>query len=230
MAKKTDTNAKQARKKTRVSEKFIEPAIQSSESIKEKVAKHRNIWVLIIFLLLLGVFLYFAKSFFVVAVVNGTPIYRLSLISQLEKTGGKTALDSLINKTLIEQEASKGNIKVTDAEVQAELEKIKQDLVAQGMSLDTALSAQGMTVQDFEENLRMKQTVEKLLNDNLQISDDDVKKYFQENKTLYGEGAKFEDLEVSIREQLKSEKLSTEFQTWYNKLKEESDIKYFLNF
>jgi foldase protein PrsA len=161
--------------------------------------------------------------------VNGKPITRLSLIRQLEKTSGRTALESLINDTLIEQEAKKANVVVTDSEIQAELEKVKKDLEAQGMNLDTALSTQGMSMNDFQENLRMKQTVEKILKDDIQVSDEDVKKYFEENKELFGEGAKFEDLEQSIKDQLRSEKLSVEFQTWYSKLKEESDIKYFLS-
>jgi foldase protein PrsA len=201
-----------------------------SNKVKKGSGKYRNIIILVIFLALIGVFLYFAKSLFVVAMVNGKPITRLSLIRQLERTNGKTALDSLVNQTLIEEEAKKENITVTDADIQNELEKVKKQLDSQGMTLDSALSAQGMTMSDFEENLRMKQTVEQILKDKINVSDADVKKYFDDNKASYGKDAKFEDLQQSIKDQLQSDKLSTEFQTWYNQLKNQSDIKYFINF
>lgn len=199
-------------------------------SIQNSVNKHRNLWVLIIFLILLGVFLYFTKSLFVVALVNGRPITRLSLIQQLERTGGGTALDSLVNRMLIEQEARKNNVSVSKDEIQSELDKVKQDLEAQGMSLDAALSAQGMTLVDFEESLRMKRTVEKILKDSIQVTDEDVIKYFEENKEQYGKDATIEELKPAIRAELESIKLSTEFQNWYGKLKSESDIKYFVDF
>lgn len=232
MAKTVKSKKKVVGKRNKV---MVDPIVETSLAentslMKEKINKNKNLWILIIFVILFGVFLYFAKSLFVVALVNGKPIYRLSLINQLERTNGKTALDSLVNKSLIEQAARKGNVNVSDSEVQMELEKVKKDLEAEGMNLDAALSSQGMTVADFEESLRIKQTLEILLKDNLQVSDEDVKKYFEDNKDTFGEDAKLEDLQESIREQLKSEKLNVEFQTWYNKLKDESDIKYFITF
>jgi hypothetical protein len=212
-----------------ISESVSTPELKSVP-VKTFRKKYNNILVLTVFVILVGIFLYFAKSLFVVAMVNGKPITRLSLIKQLEKTNGKTALDSLVNKTLIEDEAKKQNIIISDADIQTEMDKVKKDLESQGMNLDSALSAQGMTLQDFQENLKMKQTVEKILKDKLAVSDADVQKYFDDNKASYGKDAKFADLQQSIRDQLLNDKLSTEFQTWYNKLKADSDIKYFVNF
>jgi hypothetical protein len=233
MAKNTKTKIAKTRSKKKMSKVEVTNESVSNNkktSLQKHVKNNKNILVLAVFLVLLGVFLYFSKSLFVVAMVNGKPITRFSLIQQLEKTNGKTALESLINATLIQQEAKKEGVVVTDADVESELEKVRLNLETQGMNLDAALSAQGMTMDDLQKELRMKQTVEKILKNEIQVSNEDVKKYFEDNSQLFGEGAKFEDLEQSIKDQLQSEKLSVEFQSWYSKLKDESDIKYFLNF
>ena len=62
------------------------------------------------------------------------------------------------------------------------------------------------------------------------MSDEELSKYFEENKSLYGEGAKYEDLKENIKEQLKQEKLSTVFQTWIEKLRSDTKIIYFVNY
>jgi len=234
MAKKKETKKtikKVAPKKKLADAVSVEKTVMSStEEISVKAANKVNYFMVVVVLVLAGAFLYFAKSLFVVALVNGRPISRLSVVKQLERTSGQTALDSIVNQVLIEQEAKKEGITVTDADVQAELDKVKKQIEDQGLNLDSALSAQGMTLADLEQNLKMKKTVEVLLKDNIQVSDDEVKKYFEDNKELFGKDAKFDDLETSIKEQLASDKLSSEFQAWYTKLKSEADIKYFLNY
>jgi hypothetical protein len=201
----------------------------SANTLPSRGRKKKLLFVAVL-LLLVGAFLYYYKGLFIAALVNGRPITRLSLIRQLERTNGRLALESLINKSLIEQEALKKNIVVTDEEVKNELEKVKKDLASQGLTLDSVLSSQGLTLLDLEENLRIRRTVEQLLKDNIKVSDEEVKKYFEENKSLFGKDAKFDDLQDSIRLQLQNEKLTSEFQKWYQKLKEQSDIKYFVSF
>ena len=66
---------------------------------------------------LIIVALFFAKGFFVAATVNGSPVSRWSVIKQLEKEGGKQALESIIDKKLIEAELTKQKITVTQEEV-----------------------------------------------------------------------------------------------------------------
>ncbi|OGM67070.1 hypothetical protein A2962_04830 [Candidatus Woesebacteria bacterium RIFCSPLOWO2_01_FULL_39_61] len=174
--------------------------------------------------------IYFGRSYIVAAFVNGRPILRLSLVKELERKQGKTTLDSLVQKELITQEAQKKNITITNEDVQKEIDKITKAVEAQGVTLDAALSYQGQTRTDLEENIRIQKTLEILLADKLSVSEGDVKKYFEDNKAVYGTNPDYEQLKDSISDQLKQEKLSGEFQAWMDSLKKDSKIIYFVSY
>ncbi len=80
---------------------------------------------LVITVLVIAAVLYYIKGWFFAAVVNGQPVSRLAVVNQLEKTGGKQTLDSLINQSLILQEAKKLKITVSNKEVDDEIKRIK---------------------------------------------------------------------------------------------------------
>src|SRR3989344_199431 len=77
--------------------------------------------IIILGVLALGGLGYYYKGLIVAATVNGAPISRLSIIRQLEKTSAKQVLDEMINKKLIESEAAKKGITVSNDEIKAEL-------------------------------------------------------------------------------------------------------------
>ncbi|OGM20187.1 hypothetical protein A2714_01145 [Candidatus Woesebacteria bacterium RIFCSPHIGHO2_01_FULL_38_9] len=181
-------------------------------------------------LLLTASLLYLGRSLFVAALVSGRPITRLSLVKSLEKQGGKQALDNLITKELISQETKKEGVSVTNDQVQEEIKRIEGLVTEQGSTLDAALALQGQTRKDLEENIKIQKSVEKLLEEELQVTEDEIKAYFEQNKTFYGEGAKIENLQEDIREQIKSEKFNQAFESWVEKLRSESKIIYFVDF
>ena len=152
------------------------------------------------------------------------------MVKELERKQGKTTLDSLVQKELITQEAQKKNITITNEDVQKEIDKITKAVEAQGVTLDAALSYQGQTRTDLEENIRIQKTLEILLADKLSVSEGDVKKYFEDNKAVYGTNPDYEQLKDSISDQLKQEKLSGEFQAWMDSLKKDSKIIYFVSY
>jgi len=186
--------------------------------------------VLGIFLFLLLALMAISKGLFVAAMVDGKPISRLKLIKTLEKESGKQALDSLVTKELILQEARDKNISVSLQDIQPDLDAVTNQLEAEGTTLDAALAVRGLTKESFEENLKMQKVVEKMLEAETSVTDDEINQYFEENKDFYGKDAKYEDLKEDLRLQLKQTKLETEYQKLYEKLKSESDIKYFVNF
>lgn len=212
--------------------KPIKDKIIKADAVPAKIRTFRfpkyTVWVAV--LVLVAVVAFFAKSIFIAALVNGKPISRISIVKNLEKSSGKNVLENLITKELISQEARKQNIVIADEDVQKEIDNLSKTVQAQGTTLDAALSAQGMTKDDLQQNIKMQKTVEKLLASQLTISEDDIKKYFDQNKTVYGKDAKYDDLKESIKKDLEQQKLSTAFETWYKKLQSESDIKYFVSY
>jgi predicted transcriptional regulator len=175
--------------------------------------------------LVLG-FLYYFKDLFMVATVNGKPITRFAVISELEKQNGQSVVDNLITKELILQEASKKGVSVTNDDINNEVKKIEDELSAQGQTLDQVLEMQGLSKSDVEENLRVKLYIERILADQISVSDEDAQTYFNENKTLYP-NAKFEDEKAAIKESLAQQKLQESFQTLITDLKANAKINYF---
>ncbi len=184
------------------------------------------------FILLLALFLlifYVKKDLFIAATVNGKPITRLKLINLLEKQGGKQTLEYLINQELILQEARKKNISISEEAIQEEIKAIKENVSLQGSDLNSLLAAQGMSLKDLEENIKIKKTIEEILKDKIQVSDEEINNYFQQNKQLYPD-ANFEDIKENLKSELIQMKLQNEYQSWITNLKNTSNIKYFISF
>lgn len=192
--------------------------------------KRRKIILSFLMLVVLGFLLYLGKGIFIAATVGGKPISRLSVIRELEKRAGKQALDALITKELISQEAKKKNISVSDDEIKAQIDDLKKSIESQGSTLDAALAMQGQTMADLEENIKYQKMIEQILKDKTYVSEEEIKKYFEDNKGFYAKDAKFEDLKDDIRQKLTQEKLSNEFSAWLNNLKSSVTINYFVNY
>lgn len=190
--------------------------------------KKRVIIILAVFVIL--TLAAFRIDLFVVALVNGTPITRITLIRELEKQGGSQVLDQLITESLIFQEASKNNIKVTEADLDKEVELIQEELTLQGMDLESTLLLQGQTMQDFRRNIKVKIVVEKLLEGEIDVTDEEVEEYFDESKDFYGEDVLLEDVKEEIRTQLADQQMSLKYQEWLQEIKTNSDIKYLISY
>ena len=191
--------------------------------------KKRYFPFLVILLIIISVF-YFSRGLFFAAMVDGKPISRIKLISELEKQGGEQTLDSLISMELIAREAKRTGVGITDLEISSEINVIKEYLEAQGTTLDFYLSMQGQTMDSLTDNIRLQKTVEKLVSENIKVSEEEIMEFFEANKEFYGEDVQYEDVKESIRDELAQQKLGSEFQTLLQRLKEEGNIIYFVDF
>jgi len=168
---------------------------------------------------------YFIKNSLVAATVNGKTIWRHSLVEQLEKYYGANILSTAIEQELIEQEAKNKKIEVTKEEVDAKIKEIETGMAGSGQTLDQALQESGMTREDLEENYQLNLLLEKMLSERIQVTDEEVQKYIDENSESFPEGTDMEQVKSIVTEQLKQEKMSTEYQSFINELKEKADIK-----
>ena len=201
----------------------VKNAIKAKIDFKA-LKRHQIVPILAIIALL--IFLYFKKSWFVVAWVNNRPITRLEFNHQLEQQYGKQVLESLINQKLINQEAKKQKINITDEQIQENIEKIEKSLSGQ-ISLDDALKAQGITREQLNSDMKMQLTIEKLVSQGIEISDEEIAEYFKENKELFTateEGKQKEEAINSLRQQ----KISEKFQKWLENLSNTAKILRFI--
>lgn len=174
--------------------------------------------------------LFFGRGLLIAATVNGSPVYRVSVIQELEKQSGKQALDAMINKKLVETELAKQNISVAKEEVDAEIKKLEAEVAEQGGTLAQALAAQGMTENNLREQITIQKKLEKLLGDKISVTAEEVDAYIKSSKATPPAGTKMEDFKAQINEQMKEQKLQQEAQKWVAGLTANAKIKYYVNY
>ena len=196
-------------------------------SLKKVITKKRVTTSLIIIVVLSGI--YFSRSLIVAAWVNGRPVYRLTLIHELEKQGGKQVLDALIEKSLVASEAKKNKIIISQPEIDNEIASIEKTISSQGISLDEALNMRGMSRKNLEDQIETQKIVEKILASKVTITEEEAKDYFTKNKTLFGQNPVYDKVKEQVKNQLFQQKLAGEYNTWITDLKTKSKILYFIN-
>lgn len=120
----------------------------------------------------------------VVATVNGEKITETELYDAMVDEQGAAVLDRLITIRLVNQEARKNNVTVSDAEVQEELNKLKESVGGEAM-FQQALLASGTTEEIMTENILLTLQVQKILGKDIQASDDELLAYFNENQATF---------------------------------------------
>jgi foldase protein PrsA len=188
----------------------------------------RNVIILLIIIALVGLG-WWLKSVLIAATVDGRPISRWSVVKVLEKQSGKEVLDNLISEKLIQIEGNKQNIEISDQEVKDQVKKIEDQLTQQGGKLEEVLAAQGLTMEELNRQLVLQKTAEKILGDKLNVTDEEIASYINENQIPPEEGQE-EEQKNQIREQLKQQKFSSEIGKWLDDRKSNAKIKEFVNY
>ncbi|WP_110933760.1 peptidylprolyl isomerase [Paenibacillus bouchesdurhonensis] len=124
----------------------------------------------------------------VVATVNGTKITQAELYNELVKASGgeqaKQALEAMITKTLITQEAKKKNIVVSEEDIQSEIDNYTKSFGSLEI-LEQMLQQYGMTLDDLKQEAELNVMVSKLLEDKTNVTDEEVKETFEMYKESF---------------------------------------------
>lgn len=208
----------------------------SAKTVRDEIVKDPNnriqkkyVIPAVIVVLIIGL-LFLFKSLFLAAIVNGQPISRLSIIQELEKQGGKRTLDNTITKILVLQEANKHNIAISQKEVDTEIKKIEDNIAKQGIKLDQALQAQGMTRNELIDQIKLQLLAQKLVEKDIKVTDKEIDDYINNNKTQIPQGLSQEDIKNQVSQQLKQQKLQQKIQELITKLKEKAKITYLIQY
>ncbi|MCM3195093.1 peptidylprolyl isomerase [Priestia megaterium] len=117
----------------------------------------------------------------VVATVGDEKITKDQLYDALLAQGGSSVLDSLIEQKVISKEAAKQNIKVTDKEINAELENLKSQYGGED-ALNQALASSGVKLSELKKDLKTNIEAKKMVESTINIKDSEMKSYFDQNK------------------------------------------------
>lgn len=223
--------AKKIRAKKLVEKKVIVEEMVPMKKTSSKIPKKVFIFALIL-LIVVGGF-YFGRKTFFAASVNGQLVSRLSVIKDLEKQGGKKVLDTIILKTLINQEAKKRNLSVSQSEVDTEIKKIETNVSSQGSTLDALLAQQGMTKSDLIGEIKLQLLVTKMVDNNITVSTKEVDNYLasQNSQNSLGVSQTTPGLNrVQAESAIKQQKLQAEIQKFVADLKAKAKINYFIKY
>jgi len=220
MAAKKKTSKKSALKVS--SQKPISKPVVAKTKLANKL-----IFIIPLLIIVIAVLLYVFRSSYLVAVVNGKPVTKFQLWNELEKQAGKQVLESLVIESLILQEAQNQNIQITQADIDVEIQKIKENLKQQGQELDQLLAAQGMSLVELKEQMKMQKIVEQLATGSVVVTDEEVKEYLDKNVDFLPKDATPEELQITVKGQLEQQKQNEQVQKWIQALQEKANITYF---
>ncbi len=165
-------------------------------------------------LLLLG---YLFAKWAVIAFVDYRPITRFSLYKQLDQKFGEGIKEQMISEALILSESRKRNVDVSQDEVNAEYKKYEDQLGSKD-ALESALKAQNIAIDDFRNQLRIQLLIKKMFGQGVNVSDEEVNKYYEENKEQYQatseDASSTAKLHDQIKDQLVQQKVSEAFRKW----------------
>ena len=177
----------------------------------------------------IGGLVYYFKGLFVAATVNGFPIMRVSVIRELERASGKEALDAILSKKLVEDEAKNKGITVTAEEIDSQIKNIEDQLKAQNQTMDDFLKNQRLTKESLREEIVVQKELEKLLGDKVQVTDEEVNQYITDYGITIPEGQETYYRE-QVKNQIRQQKFSDEAGILIESLKAQAKIKYFVNY
>jgi len=119
-------------------------------------------------------------------VVNGTEISMTELAKEAVAFHGPYVLQDMVAEVLLEQEAKRQGITVTDAEVAEKVKTFRAELgTFSEPAFESYLRAQRATREWFEDKARSYVLMEKVLADRVNVSDSEVKAQYSQNIAAY---------------------------------------------
>ncbi len=119
-----------------------------------------------------------------VATVNGQPISQAAFAAKLEASPvAKQVLQQMVQESLIDQYAKNNNITVTDDEIAARENELKNNFP--NGSWDEMLKARGLTEADVKNALRDQIILDKALSKDVTITPAQIKQYFDKNHAAF---------------------------------------------
>lgn len=223
MAKKTNTTKRTAQVKTPIdipSSELSYGADCSSRCCFCRPSK-TGIVAIVLGVIILGL-LAINRGLIIAAIVNNKPIFRSAVNRSLVARYGTQTLENMITEQLISDEAKRLNITVTNEEIEAEQQKILASFGG-NVTLEEILNYQGMTKEDFNQQIRLQMLLTKIIGKDVTITDEEITKYITDNpSTLVATDS--DGMKQEAREALLTQKVSAQLQTWYTALKEKSKV------
>lgn len=150
------------------------------------LTKKIGLGILVLILAAAGTAAFFLSKEPAVASVGGEDIQKEELYSLLVKQYGNEALDALVTDKIIELEAKKEKITISDKEKEEELKDLKESYGGEE-GFKAALEQSGVTEAGIAEDIEKYLKTEKLLEPRIDLKEEEIKAYFDENKDQFAQ-------------------------------------------
>lgn len=191
------------------------------------LVKNTKLLYVIVALLALSAVLIANKQWVVAGLVNGRPIWSWELNNVMTSRFGKQTLEGMISEALIAEEARKAGVTVSQIELETKENEIVKSLGGGDVKIDDLLKYQGITKADFDNQIRLQLTVQKVLGKNLVITDADVDSYIATNRATLT-ATEPAALKVEAKQAILDAKVGEKLQPWFTELKNKAKILRFL--
>lgn len=99
------------------------------------------------------------------------------------------ALDTLIEEKLIDQEAERQQIQVTERELREALDSLREERGLSQSQLEAALRAQGLTYDEYKERvekgLKRTRLINRVIKSKIEMDEEEIKAYYQAHRDDY---------------------------------------------
>lgn len=140
------------------------------------------------------------------ATVDGNKITKEDLYGALVKDYGPATIDTLISDKIIELEAKKQNIKVTDKEIQKELDTLYAQYGGEA-ALKEQLKASGSSVDAIKKDVVKYLETRKLIEPTIKITDEEMKAYLEQNKASFAQQEQVEASHILVKDKATAEEV-----------------------
>ncbi|HLR20559.1 MAG TPA: peptidylprolyl isomerase, partial [Tissierellaceae bacterium] len=136
----------------------------------------------------------------VVGKVGDQDITKDELYDEMVEQIGDQALESLIGEKIVDQELEKEDKEVSEEDLDKEIEKMAEQYGGEE-AFEQVLASQGQTLEGLEEGILFNLKVKALLEDEIEVSDEEIEEYFEENKDQLGEKEEVDASHILVEEE-----------------------------
>lgn len=144
-----------------------------------------------------------------VASVGGEKIKEAELQDTLVKNYGAETVDQLITDKIVELEADKEGIKITDKEIQKEIDTLAESYGGED-ALKEQLEASGSSLAALKQDIVVYLHTKKLVEPRITVTDDEISAYFEENKDTFAQEEQVEASHILVEDKKTAEKVEKE--------------------
>jgi foldase protein PrsA len=157
--------------------------------------------IMAVLILAIGLLLSFALTKdTAIAKINGEEISKDELYDEMVKQYGVATVERLIADKIVASEAKKQKITITDDELNKEVDKLKESYGGDEV-FNQVLESNNTTLDVLKEDLSNYLTLRKLIEPQIEITDEELKAYFDENKDSLGEAEQVKASHILVEDE-----------------------------